>query len=236
MGFRRGPAANARTWDAGDDREYRCRTRPLLVSPHPGQAYRPRPGPGLHVRHAVPADLFDAIGLADRCWGAAGDDRPAQRTDPRLQVQVRLGAIPRPIRSAVDRTCARAAPRLVARGNYRRYGDAGRDCLRRSGPLDLVDGRIFLRARDRGRNARSRARRLAHYECAPAGETGGAFLMDRDRLARRQSRGRRRRTLPRRSYRLEGSLSVHGGPDASGDRGDITRARTALRYGAPQAA
>src|SRR5262249_39142811 len=80
-------------------------------------------------------------------------------------------------------------------------------------PLDLVDGRILLRARDRGRNARSRARRLAHHECTPARETGGAVLMDRDRLARRQPRGRRRRALPRRSYRLEGRLSVHGGPD-----------------------
>jgi hypothetical protein len=36
-------------------------------------------------------------------------------------------------------------------------------------------GRILLRARDRGRNARSRARRLAHHECAPAGETGVAI-------------------------------------------------------------
>src|SRR5215469_11691435 len=55
------------TRDAGDDREYRCRTRPLLVGPHQGQANRPGLGPGLHVRHAVSADLFDAIGLADRC-------------------------------------------------------------------------------------------------------------------------------------------------------------------------
>src|ERR1700743_3310325 len=104
IGFRRGPAVNARIRDAGDDREYRYRTRPLLFGPHQGQANRPGPGPGLHVRHAVSADLFDAIGFADRCGGAAVDDRPAQRTDPRLQVQVRLGAIPRSIRSAVDRT------------------------------------------------------------------------------------------------------------------------------------
>src|SRR4051812_44996534 len=41
------------------------------------------------------------------------DDRPAQRTDPRLQVQVRLGAVSRSIRSAVDRTGARAPARLV---------------------------------------------------------------------------------------------------------------------------
>src|SRR5580765_6553517 len=102
-------AVNARTRDAGDDREYRCRTRPILVGPHQGQANRPGPGPGLHVRHAVSADLFDAIGLADRCGGAARDDRPAERTYPRLQVQVRLGAISRSIRSAVHRTCARAA-------------------------------------------------------------------------------------------------------------------------------
>src|SRR5258706_1333246 len=77
MGFRRGPAVNARTRDAGDDHEYRCRTRPLLVGPCQGQANGPGPGPGLHVRHAVSADLFHAIGLADRCGGAAGDDRPA---------------------------------------------------------------------------------------------------------------------------------------------------------------
>src|SRR3974390_1596805 len=110
------------TRDAGDDREYRCRTRPLLVGPHQGQANRPGLGPGLHVRHAVSADLFDAIGLADRCGRAPGDDWPAQRTDPRLQVQVRLGAISRSIRSAVDRACARAAARLVARCHSRRHG------------------------------------------------------------------------------------------------------------------
>ena len=44
--------------------------------------------------------------------------------------------------------------------------------------------------------------------------------MDRDRLAHRQSCSRRRRALPRRSDRLEGRLSVHGGPDAGWDRGD----------------
>ena len=45
--------------------------------------------------------------------------------------------------------------------------------------------------------------------------------MDRDRLAHRQPlRGRRRRALPCRSYRLEGRLPVHGGPDAGWDRGD----------------
>ena len=32
---------------------------------HRGQANRAGPGPGLHVRHAVSADLFDLIGLAD---------------------------------------------------------------------------------------------------------------------------------------------------------------------------
>jgi MFS transporter, PAT family, beta-lactamase induction signal transducer AmpG len=58
--------------------------------------------------------------------------------------------------------------------------------------------------------------------------------MDRDRLARRQSRGRRRRALPRRSYRLEGCLSVHGGPDAGGDRGDVICTRTTLRHAGPQ--
>src|SRR4051794_17153572 len=66
IGFRRGPAVTARSGDAGDDREYRCPTGPLLVGPHQGQADRPGPGPRLHVRHAVSADLFDAISLADR--------------------------------------------------------------------------------------------------------------------------------------------------------------------------
>ena len=41
MGFRRGPAVNARTRDAGDDHEYRCRTRPLLVGPYQGQPNGP---------------------------------------------------------------------------------------------------------------------------------------------------------------------------------------------------
>jgi hypothetical protein len=35
----------------------------LFFSAHQGQANRPGPGPGLLVRHAVSADLFDAIGL-----------------------------------------------------------------------------------------------------------------------------------------------------------------------------
>src|SRR3974390_1617048 len=224
------------TRDAGDDREYRCRTRPLLVGPHQGQANLPGVGPGLPVRHAVSADLFDAIGLADRCGRAPGDDWPAQRTDPRLQVQVRLGAISRSIRSAVDRACTRAAARLGSCCHSRRQGIAGGIRFGPPRPLDLVDGRILLRARDRGRNARSRARRLAHHCWAPAGATGGAVLMDRGWLARRQSRGRRGRALPRRSYRLEGRLSVHGAPDAGWDRGNAIRARTALRHGAPQAA
>src|SRR6478609_6192758 len=84
IGFWRGPAVTARNRDAGDDFEYRCRTHPLLVGPHQGQTHRPRLGPGLHIRHAVSTDLFDPIGLADGCGGSAGDDRPAQRTDPRL--------------------------------------------------------------------------------------------------------------------------------------------------------
>jgi hypothetical protein len=144
---------------ASDDREYRCRTHPLLVSPHHGQAHRPGPGPGLHVRHAVSADLFDAIGLADRCGGAAGDDRPAQRTDPRLQVQIRMGAISRSIWPTVDRTGARAAARLVDRRHSGHHGHAGGRRLRRSRPLDLVDGRILPGAGDCGRNARSCTRR-----------------------------------------------------------------------------
>jgi hypothetical protein len=92
-----GAVVNARTRYAGDDREYRDRARSLLVGPLLGQADRAGPWPGLHVRYAVSTDLFDAIGLADRRRGAAGDDRAAQRTYPRLQVQVRLGAISRSI-------------------------------------------------------------------------------------------------------------------------------------------
>ena len=41
IGFRRRPAVNPRTRDAGDDCEHRCRTRPLLVGPDQGQANRP---------------------------------------------------------------------------------------------------------------------------------------------------------------------------------------------------
>ena len=36
-----------------------------MVGAHRGQANRAGPGPWLHVRYAVSADLFDPIGLAD---------------------------------------------------------------------------------------------------------------------------------------------------------------------------
>src|SRR3954470_3583995 len=165
---------------------------PLVGAVH-RSADRACPRSRVHVRHPVPSRLFDAIGLAVRRRDLAGHDRAPERTDPRLQVQVPLGAVLGPIRSAPARAHPRAAPRLDHRRAARRYGDARRHRVRRSGASARLDGRVLGRLWSAPRFAETSfkadmIRRRVMMMTTETAASGGVGLGRGGRMSRKRKR------------------------------------------------
>ena len=200
-----------------------------------GTSEWPRPWAWASFRHAVSADLFDAIGLADRCGGAAGTIGLLSE----LTLAYKFKFVWAPFLDQYD-------PPLIGRVLGRRRGWLIVAIL--AVMAMLAGSPSAIPAIGSGGRSVSPSRSGSRAQRSISCSTAGASRVCARRRSRRccphgpRSAGgsATSRPAPARStsptYRLEGRLSVHGGPDAGRDRGDAVRARTALRHGAPQAA
>ena len=185
-------------------------------------ANRADAGARFRVGHPLSTRLHHPVGLALRSEGADRHDRPDERAHPRLQVQIPVGAVSRPLR------CARLQPPPgTTAGMDRRFstwsdGCAGRGRLRRSGALACLDGGVFARARLRGSHSGRGDRWLAH-QCRAGQSPGADGLMVGGRLSGRRPRRWSRRAPARGSGRMARRLPLHGSLD------DARHARCFLR-------
>ena len=173
--------------------------------------------PRLQFGHSLPARLHHAVGVALRSQGAARDPRPDERDDARLQAQVPLGAVSRPLRCADRRPRPRPAARMDRGVADRRHADPRGGRFRRPGAMAPLDDRLLDGAGVRRCDAGCGDRRLAHHGGAHRA-SGADGLLGRGRVAHRQSRRGRRGALSCRRVRLAGRLSLHGGIHGAGAR------------------